>query len=98
MYLLIKNDGVLEKYNKIWDKISNSIRKRFDREPVHNEKYLKAKMKSYEGKINTNFNGEKLPKKGSQYICLLVILIDSVFRTGKNYYPLFSEECKHIDD
>ena len=89
---------MLEKYNKIWVKISNSIRKRVDREPVHNEKYLKTKIKSYEGKINTNFNGEKLPKKGSQYICLLVILIDSVFRTGKNYCPLFSEECKHIDD
>ena len=63
MYLLIKDNEVLEKYNKIWDKISNSIRKRFDRESVHNEKYLKTKIKSYEGKINTHFNGEKLPKK-----------------------------------
>ena len=30
-------------------------------------------------------------------ICLSVILIDSVFRTGKNYYPqAFLEECKYI--
>ena len=28
---------------------------------------------------------------------LPVILIDSVFRTGKNYYPhLFLEECKYV--
>ena len=26
-------------------------------------------------------------QKGSQFICLSVILIDSVFRTGKKYYP-----------
>ena len=29
--------------------------------------------------------------------CLSVILIDSIFRTGKNYYPeVFSEELKYI--
>ena len=30
-----------------------------------------------------------------QFICLSVILIDSVFRRGKNYYPqVFLEKCK----
>ena len=56
-------------------------------EPVYNEKYLKAKTKSYNGKINTNFHNNNIQKEGSQYICLSVILLDSVFRTGKNYYP-----------
>ena len=28
-----------------------------------------------------------MQRKGSQFICLLVIFIDSAFRTGKNYYP-----------
>ena len=27
-----------------------------------------------------------MPKEKSQFICLSVILIDSVIRTGKNYY------------
>ena len=32
-------------------------------------------------------------KKGSQFICLSVILINSVSRTSKNYYPrVFLEE------
>ena len=36
-------------------------------------------------------------QKGSQFICLSVILIDSVFRTGKNYYCQDSlEECKYV--
>ena len=34
MYCLIKNDGFLEKYNTIWDKVSPDTRKEFDREPV----------------------------------------------------------------
>ena len=33
------------------------------------------------------FMKTKIPKEGSQYICLSVILIDSIFRAGKNYYP-----------
>ena len=39
----------------------------------------------------------KYQKKGSQFICLSVFLIDSVFNTGKNYYPqVFLEECKNV--
>ena len=55
---------LLEKYKEIWDKVSNTIKKRFDSEPVYNEKYLRTKIKSYEGKISSNFHGDKkYPKK-----------------------------------
>ena len=61
------------------------------------KKYLKAKIKSYNGKIDTNFHNNKIAKEGSQVICLSLILIDSVFRTGKNYYPqVFLEECEYV--
>ena len=66
-------------------------------EPVYNEKYLKANVKSYNGKINRNFCNNKIPKEGSQFIFLSVILYDSIFRTGKNYYPqVFLEECRYV--
>ena len=84
---LIKNDELLEKYNEIWNKVSKVIKKEFDSEPVYNNKYLKAKIKSYEEKINTNFHNNNVPKEGSQYICLSVILIDS---------QVFIEECKYV--
>ena len=54
---------------------------------MFDEKHLKAKIKSDNGKSNTNFHNNKIPKEGSQSICLSVILIDSVFRTGNNYCP-----------
>ena len=83
---LNKNDELLEKNSEIWEKVKNSIKKEFDSKPVYNEKYLKAKIKSFNGKINTNFRNNKILRDGSQFICLSVISIDSVFRTGKNYY------------
>ena len=70
MYFLIKNDEFVENYNEIWNKVSNTIKKGFDGEPVYNEKYLRTKIKSYEGIIGTNFHGDKIPKEGSQCICL----------------------------
>ena len=97
MSFLIKDDNFLKKHDEIWEKLTKGIKKRFDSEPVYSEKYLETKIKYYEGKTNTNFNSDKIPKEGSQCICLSVILIDSVFRTGKNYYSqAFLEECKHV--
>ena len=93
MSFLIKDNELLEKYNEILEKVKDSIKKEFHSEPVCNEKYLRAKIKSHNGKINTNFHNNKVPKEGSQFMCLLVILINSVFRTGKNYcLQVFLEE------
>ena len=63
----MKDDELSEKYNEIWEKDKNIIKKEFDSEPVYNEKYLKAKIKSNNGKINTNFRNNKIPKEGSQF-------------------------------
>ena len=54
---------------------------------MYKEKYLKAKIQSYNGKINTNFHNNKKPWEGSHCMCLSIILIDSFFRRGNNYYP-----------
>ena len=78
-------------------KLKGIIKKELDSEPVYNEKYLKAKIKSCNEKINANYHNNKIPKEVFQFICLLVILIDTVFKTGKNYYPeVFLEECKYV--
>ena len=44
---LIKDDKLVEKYNKIWDKVSSSIKKELDSEPVESVKYLGTKIKSF---------------------------------------------------
>ena len=62
---IIKNDELLEKYNKIWEKVRNILKKKFDSEPVYKTNYLKTKIKFYNGKINTNFHNNIIPKKRS---------------------------------
>ena len=61
----------LKKYNEIWRKASNIIKEEFDSKPVYNRKYLKLKLKSYNGRINTNFCNNKIPKESSQ--CILSV-------------------------
>ena len=63
------------------------MKKKIDSEHVCNENCLMAKKRSYEGKINTNFHSDQVPKVCSQDIFLSVILIDSVFTSSQNYYP-----------
>ena len=87
IYFFNKNCKLLGKYNEIWEKVSNSIKKEFNTVPVYNKKYLKTKIKSYKVKINIIFYNNKIPKEGLQCICLSVILIDSVYRKDKSYYP-----------
>ena len=97
MSFFIKDDELLGKYKEISGKVKNSSKKEFDSEPAYNEKYVKAKITSYNGKINTNFHNNKIPKEGSQVIPLSVVLIDFVFITGTIYYPqVFLEECNML--
>ena len=43
MNLLVNDKKILEKYNEIWDKTKNVFEKKFDSEPVYNDKYIKVK-------------------------------------------------------
>ena len=94
---LDKNDEVLEKYNQIWNKVGKVIKQGFDSEHIYNDNYAKTKMKSYEEKINTNFQDNKLLREGLLIHLPIIIFNDSVFRTCKNYYAkVFQEECKYV--
>ena len=47
-------------------------------------------------KINTNFQGKNIPKENASYKCLSLIMLDSVIRANKKYYPqTLLEECKY---
>ena len=60
-------------YNKIWENISNLMNIGFDSEPVYgnNDKYIKIKIKMYEDRVNTNFQGKKVPKENASYNCII---------------------------
>ena len=71
---------------------------KFDIEPVYgdNDKYIKTKIKLYGDKINTNFQDKKIPKENASYKSLSLVMLDSVIRANKKYYPqTLLEEFKY---
>ena len=57
MNFFIQDDELLEKYNGVWNKVSNSIKE--DCESVFNKKFLKTKIRSY-GDEATYFHIRKI--------------------------------------
>ena len=53
MSFLIKDGDVGEKCEQIWGVIKNKLKIKFHSEPVYEYKYLKTKVKEYEGMIKT---------------------------------------------
>ena len=62
------------------------------------DKYVKTKIKTYGDRVNTNFHGQEVPKENATYKCISLIMLDSVIRVNKKYYPQTLckyEECKY---
>ena len=96
MSFVIKDDYVLDKYNEIWDKIKETLNIKFHSMPVYDEKYIKVKVREFNGVIKTNFLGDKIPKENEHYTCIASITIDSVMKMEKKNYPqVYLEECKY---
>ena len=56
-----------------------------------NDKYIKTKIKIYDNNVNTNFHVKKYQKKMHH----INVMLDSVVKVKKEYYPqLLLEECK----
>ena len=95
MSFMVKDDNVLDKYNKIWDKIKEKVNIKFHSMSVYDETYTKAKVREFDGKIKTNFSGDEVPKENMHYTCIACITIDSVMRMDKKNYPQVYLECKY---
>ena len=80
---LIKSDEVWGKYEQIWDVIKNKLGIKFHSKPIYEQKYLKAKVREFDGVIKTNFLGNDMPKENMHYTCIACITIDSVMRIDK---------------
>ena len=96
MSFLIKDDEVWDKYDTIQDVIKDKLGIKFHSEPVYEYKYLKAKLREFDGAIKTNFLGNDMPKENMHYTCTACITIDSVQRIDKKNHPqVYLEECRY---
>ena len=96
MFFLIKDKEVGGKYEQIWNVIKNKLKIKFHNEPVYESKYLKIKVREYDGMIKTNFLNNSMPKENMHYTCIACITIDSAMKMGKKYFlQVYLEECKY---
>ena len=95
MSFLIENNEVWQKYEDIWNVIKNKLNIKFYSQPIYENKYLKVKVREFDGSIQTNFLGNNVPKENTYYTRIACITLDSVFKMNKNNYPeVYLEECK----
>ena len=93
MSFLIK---VWQKYEQIWDVIKNKRGIKFHSEPIYKQKYLKAKVREFDGVVKTNFLRNDMPKENMHYACIACMTIDSAMRIDKKDHPqVYLEHCKY---
>ena len=83
MCFLTKNDEVWDKYDEIWDAIKNKLGIKFHSKPVYEYKYLKAKVREFDGVIKTKFLGNDMPNENMHYTCIGCINFNSVLKIDK---------------
>ena len=93
---MIRDDEVWEKYEQMWGVIKNELGIKFHSEPIYEQKYLKAKVREFDGLIRTNFLGNDMLKENMHYTCIACVTIDSAMRIERKNHPqAYLEECKY---
>ena len=101
MSFKVKNKQFFKNYNAIWEKVEKLLKIDFESKPVYgdDDKYINTKIKIYADNMIKNFPGKKMPKEKAPCKCLSIIMLDSVIRGNKKYYPkTFLEECKYVQE
>ena len=84
------------KYNDIWNKIKKTSAIKFHSKTAYNEKYIRTKVKTFNGVVNTISWCRKILKERIHYTYITVICIDSVVKKNKKNYPrMYLEECRY---
>ena len=84
--------------NAVFEKL---LRINFDSKPLYGDdnKYIKAKINMYANNMITNVNNKKMPNENAPCKLLSIIMIDSVIKVNKKYYPqTVLEECKYVQE
>ena len=89
---------LLKNCNERWEKL---MRIDFESKPAYgdDDKYIKTKIKIYADNMITTFHNKKISKEKVPCKCLSIIMLDSVIKANKQYYPQeFLEECKYVQE
>ena len=51
--IFVRDDNILDIYNKIWNVVKNKVNIKFHSMPVYDETYIKVKVREFDGEIKT---------------------------------------------
>ena len=93
---VMDNKEVYEKYNKTWNVVKRLLKLKFFVNPVHDDKYIIAKLKIF-NKINrATFTNNIVPMEKNHCTCISTIDIDSVLKIDERAFPqAYLEQCKY---
>ena len=100
MSFIVKDKKLLKKHTKKWETTEVLMKINFESKPVYGEdvKYIKTKIKLYAGSLITSFHNKKMPKEKAPCKFLSIIMIDSVIKANKKYYPqTFLEDLENSE-
>ena len=82
----IDNGKLLEKYKAIWTRIEDLKNIKLNALPVHDDRYIKTKIRTFGDKVYTNFRGLNVPEDDIQCGSFTIFSIDSLLVYNKKYY------------
>ena len=86
----IEDDEVYLKYNEIWNKVKKLLGDiKLSSEPIHDDQYIKSKVKTFGEVVKTLFDGNEISKERVKYVCIPCISFDSVLKIDKNIIHKF---------
>ena len=94
---MVKDENVLDKYNKIRGKIKEKLNIKSPSIPVYDGTYIKVKLREFDGKVKTNFLRDGVPKKNMHYTCIACITIDPVIKIDKKIICKFIQKNANIE-
>ena len=97
MSFVTDDEEIYEKYNEIWEVVRKLLKAKFTVGPVRDDKYIIAKLKTFNGTNRTTFTNDTIPIERNFYTCIPAIDIDSVLKIdNKGTYPqAYLEQCKY---
>ena len=85
MTFLIDGEKLLEKYKSIWTKTEGLRSIKLNALPVYDDRYTKAKIRTYGDNVYTNFRGLDVPDNDIECESFTVISIDSLLVYDNKY-------------
>ena len=92
----IDDEKLSEKYRAIWTKIEDLKYIKLNDLPVYDDRYIKAKIRTYGDKVYTNFRGLNVPEDDIECESFTVISIDSLLvHENKYYLHVYLDNCAY---